>query len=267
MQKKNKHRYNIFLQRDNEVKDFYGFSVEEESLITFDLRKGKQLTNAELEQLQQFDTIQKYYARAIQYLGYRMRTEQEIRLYLEKQEVDEEHIEAIIDRLIDEKILDDGQFASAFVSMRINSSAKGPKIVQRELAEKGVKQSIAQEATKAFTFDVQYEKAQKVVKKRFNRRSRNSFQKELQQLQAYLMRNGYDSSVVREVVSELKRENPEVDETAAVTYQGEKALRRLERKYEGYDLRNRLKQTLYRQGFSGQVIDDFIDTHLIETRE
>src|SRR5699024_1360736 len=88
MQKKNKHRYNIFLQRDNEVKDFYGFSVEEESLITFDLRKGKQLTNAELEQLQQFDTIQKYYARAIQYLGYRMRTEQEIRLYLEKQEVD-----------------------------------------------------------------------------------------------------------------------------------------------------------------------------------
>src|SRR5690625_5055961 len=146
VQKKNKHRYNIFLKANEQTNESYGFSVEEESLIKFDLRKGRKITGAEIKQLQQFDTMQKAYARSIQYLGYRMRTEKEMRTYLHKLEVDDEQIDVIINRLYDEKLLDDHAFATAFVNMRMNSSTKGPKLVKKELVEKGVSEATASEA-------------------------------------------------------------------------------------------------------------------------
>src|SRR5690625_5115769 len=116
-QKRSKHRYNIFID-DGQVEQ-YGYSVDEDILIEFGLRKGLELDEAMMIKLVQHDSIHKSYDQAIRYLGYRMRTEKEIRDYLLKKEVDREHITEIINKLNSRKLLNDEEFAIAFVNTRI----------------------------------------------------------------------------------------------------------------------------------------------------
>src|SRR5699024_5449048 len=107
-QKKHKNRYNIFL--DNGQSEKYGFSVDEAILIEYGLRKGLELDDSMITTLIQKDTLHKSYTQAINFLSFRMRTKKEIYDYLVKKEVDTEHITKIIDKLIAEKLIDDGQF-------------------------------------------------------------------------------------------------------------------------------------------------------------
>lgn len=162
-QKKSKNRYNIYLDRGQG--EAYGFSVDEDILVKYTLQKGKELEESTIEALIQKDTIHKVYTQTINYLSYRMRSEKEIRDFLAKKEADEEHIEEIVQRLYREKLLDDLEFAKALVRTRMNTASKGPLVLKKELIEKGVDKSVAEEAILEFPFELQVEKAVKLAEK------------------------------------------------------------------------------------------------------
>ena len=82
-QKKRTDRYNIF------VDEKYAFSVDEEVLLKFQLKKGKEIDSLVLSQIQFHDEIQKAFTAALDYLSYRMRSEAEVRLFLKKKEIEE----------------------------------------------------------------------------------------------------------------------------------------------------------------------------------
>src|SRR5699024_6654981 len=83
----------------------------EEVLIHFQLTKGKQLSETEITNITKKDDYSKAYTAALRYLGYRMRTIQEMEAYLHKQDIPQTWIERIIDTLQDEGFLDDAVFA------------------------------------------------------------------------------------------------------------------------------------------------------------
>lgn len=256
-QKRNAHRYNIFISDGPGEK--YGFSVDEDILVEFNLRKGLELDEVMMNKLMHQDTLHKSYSKVISYLGYRMRTEKEIRDYLVKDEVDEEHIEKIIDMLNERNLIDDQEFAMMFVRSRIQTTTKGPGIVKQELRAKGVSNAYAMHATELYTYDVQYEKTSKLVEKRLRRNSKDSFTKQRQQIQALLMRNGFDGDVIQDVLRDIDDEKDSDEEWEAIKSQGERLLSRHERKLTGFKLRQKVKEGLYRQGFEGQLIDTFLD--------
>lgn len=233
--------------------------MDEDVLIKHELRKGMELEESMITKLKIVDTIQQAYSKAIHYLGYRMRTEKEMWDYLTKLEVDREHISKIINRLLDQQLLDDTEFANMFVRTRIRTTNKGPTLVKKELEEKGVSSSIANEVVKKYTYEIQYEKALKVAEKRMNRSNKNSFRKQSQQLQAYLMRNGFSQDVVRDVMVQIEGNIDSDEEWEAISHQGERLIRKHEKKLKGYELLNKLKQDLYRQGFSREMIEQFLD--------
>ncbi|WP_163971026.1 recombination regulator RecX [Oceanobacillus halotolerans] len=257
-QKRRKNRYNIFLDDGHGEK--YGFSVEEDVLIEFNLRKGLSLDQAMIQQLEQRDTFHKAYALAINYLSYRMRTKKELYDYLVKKEVDDEHIPKIMDRLEQEHLLDDRQFAEAFVQTRIQTSSKGPLLIKKELIEKGVAASIADNAIQSYSYETQLAKAEKWVTKKLNHRKKDSFQNQIQKLQTTLMQKGFSQDVMKEVTSDLYDEKDDESEWTALQYHGEKMLRKYKSKYTGFKLEQKLKEALYRKGFSLDDIQAFIDS-------
>ncbi|GGF23244.1 regulatory protein RecX [Halobacillus andaensis] len=260
-QKKSKNRYNIYLDRGQG--EAYGFSVDEDILIKYRLQKSMELEESTIEALIQKDTIHKVYTQTINYLSYRMRSEKEIRDYLVKKEVDEEHINEIIRRLYQEKLLDDLEFAKALVRTRITTSSKGPIMLKKELIEKGVDASLADEAVQEFPFDRQVEKAVKLAEKKLKSDRKKSQRQQIQNVQQHLMQKGFTSDVVKESLTRLPEEEEE-QEWEAVVFQGEKLLRKYERKSEGYELKQKIKSGLYRKGFSFELIDRFIDENVIE---
>jgi regulatory protein len=257
-QKKNIHRYNVFL--DNGHGEKYGFSVDESVLIEENIRKGMELDNATIDRLVQKDTLHKSYTRAIHYLSYRMRTEKEIYDYLVKKETEPEHIPEIMKKLQAEGLINDAQFAAAFTDTRIHMSDKGPLLVQKELIEKGIANTIAREAVLQYTYAIQYEKAFKWAKKKLRQTKKNAFQKQLQQIQATLMQKGFTNDVIKDVREAVREEENDLEaEWEAISHHGDKLLRRHQRKYSGYELHNKVKEGLFRQGFSFDLIKRYID--------
>ncbi|MCP3028856.1 recombination regulator RecX [Halobacillus sp. A5] len=260
-QKKSKNRYNIYLDRGQG--EAYGFSVDEDILIEYTLQKDKELEESTIEALIQKDTVHKVYTQTINYLSYRMRSEKEIRDFLLKKETDDEHIEEIIRRLYREKLLDDLEFAKALVRTRMNTATKGPLMLKKELIEKGVDASLADEAIMEFPFALQVEKAAKLAEKKVRSDRKKSQKQQIQNAQQHLMQKGFNSDVIKEALSSLPEEEDN-QEWEAVVFQGEKLLRKYERKSEGYELKQKVKSGLYRKGFTFEEIDRFIDEYVTE---
>lgn len=259
-QQKSKQRYNIyFVEGDG---DKYAFSVDEAILVEFGLRKGLELDEATIDLLIRKDTIQKSYLLAINYLSFRMRTRQEIYDYLVKKEVEPEHIMIIIDRLTKEGLINDKQFAEAFTLTRINTTSKGPLLVKRELIEKGVAPSIAEEAVTLYNYDTQFEKAMKWVNKKIGSSKKESFNKKIEQLRTTLVQKGFTSDVIGEVLLSVVDEKDNTAEWESLVYQGEKLVRKHSPKKSGYELKMKVKEGLYRKGFHIDLINKFIDEEI-----
>ncbi|MHC0039103.1 recombination regulator RecX [Pseudoneobacillus sp. C159] len=251
-QKKQTDRFNIYVDDGNGEK--YAFSVDEDVLIKYQLKKGIHLDEfTQMEVLYQ-DTIRKALGVAIQYLAHRMRSEKEVRDYLVVKEVEAPVIQEVIHRLYNLSYLNDEEFALAFVRTQINTNDKGPTVVKMELREKGVADPIIDKVLDEFTFDLQLEKVQKLCQKAFSKKRTDSRYVFEQKLKLALQRKGHSFAIIEEVlrsmVAELDSEdNPEMD---AIRKQGEKAVRKF-----GSD-HTRIKQFLYRKGFSVEQIEEYL---------
>lgn len=79
-QKKNTERFNIFLD------DKYAFSVDADVLVKFELKKGKELDDLDIIEIQYGDEVKKGFNRALDFLSYRMRSTKEVEDHLKKKE-------------------------------------------------------------------------------------------------------------------------------------------------------------------------------------
>jgi regulatory protein len=253
-QKKQTGRFNIYV--DDGAGEKYAFSVDEDVLIKYQLKKGMELDSfTQMEVLYQ-DTIRKALGMAVQYLAHRMRSEKEVRDHLVSKEVEFPVIQEVIHRLYSLSYLDDEQFAQAFVRTQINTTDKGPTVVKMELKEKGIAETIVEKVMHEFSYDVQLEKVQQMCNKAFGKKRVDSHYVFEQKLKQALQRKGYSFAVIDEVLSDMasesnlySEENPDLE---AIRKQGEKAVK----KY-GRDL-TKIKQFLYRKGFSVEMIDEYL---------
>ncbi|MDX8047662.1 recombination regulator RecX [Gracilibacillus sp. S3-1-1] len=259
-QKKLKHRYNVFLTENNQ--EYYGFSVNEDILIDFYLRKGLELTSEMIEQIQEKDESYKAYTLSVRYLSYRMRAEQELIDYLKRKEVDDTYIDEVIARLKREGLIDDAAFSEALVRTRIETSSKGPLLIKKELAEKHIQPSIVEQVLTIYTFEKQYEKVEKWAKKKLRASSKKSLQQQLDSIKQALLQKGFSFQVIAEVLNNMELEHDSDEEYQAIVFQGEKILTKYKKKASGFELKQKVKAALYRKGFASDLIDRFIGENL-----
>lgn len=250
VQQKRVDRYNI------EIDGQYAFSADEAVLIEFNLKKGRKLTKAEIEQIQMKDGIQRGLNTAIHFLSIRMRSEQEVRDYLKKKEIEAEPAEEIMKRLQSMGYLNDEQFADAFIKTQIQTTEKGPAVILRELKEKGIQDEMASELMEQFTEQEQIEKAARLFEKQLKKYKRDSAFLKQKKAEQYVMTKGYSSAVMKKAASAA--EPDEEQEQDALLHQAEKAHRRY-KDFEAREYKQKMKTALYRKGFDLSEIDKVID--------
>ena len=167
-QKKTDDRYNIYLDEK------FAFGVDEEVLIRFDLRKGKELTEQEITQIQYEDEIRKALNSAINYLSFRMRSKLEIHNHLKKKDWEEPVINEVLNKLTELRYVDNLEFSLAYVRTQVNGAKKGPTVIVRELKQKGISAEHIETAMKEFPKEIQIEHAIQMGGKLVNRSSRFS---------------------------------------------------------------------------------------------
>lgn len=255
MQKHNKERYSVFT--DSGAGEEYAFSVDEDVLIKYQLKKGMELDNFGIAELLFQDDIRKAFNTAIQYLSHRMRSEGEIRAHLEKKEIAEPVIQEAIHKLYEYKFLNDEEFASAFVRTQMNTTDKGPALIRTELKEKGLSPAVIEMAIKEYPVEIQIEKAAQLGQKYAAKNQKDSSRVLKQKIEQLLVRKGYPFSVISIAMEDIVTEKHDEAEMDALHYQGDK-LRRKHSKLSGTDLHHKIKQGLYKKGFPLELIDRYL---------
>ncbi|NRD78214.1 recombination regulator RecX [Bacillus sp. BRMEA1] len=254
-QQKNTDRFNIFM--DDGTGEKYAFSIDSDTLIKFQLKKGMELDDFSLMEIQYQDDIRKAYNLAIHYLARRMRSEKEVRDYLLQKEAAEPAIDEVIHKLSAQKYVNDQEFAFAFVRTQVNTTDKGPDLIKLELKEKGISPEIFMQALADFTKEKQIEKAVKMAQKALNKTSKDSWKIQKQKLEQLLLRKGYTFDVIQIAIEENEVEKEDDTEFEAIRFQGNKLLKKFSG-YSGYEFEQRVKQALYRKGFSIEFIERFL---------
>jgi regulatory protein len=108
-----------------------------------------------------------------------------------------------------------------------------------------------------YSFEHQLEKALMLSKKFIQKNSKESMRVVKQKLENLLVRRGYTFEITNITVRELDLDKPADDELEAIRYQGEKAIRKFSH-YTGFEYEQKMKQFLFRKGFSFEIIERFL---------
>jgi regulatory protein len=145
IQKRNKERVNVFLDGE------FGFALN--LFAAAGLKKGQELSGAEIEQLQQDDERQVAYQRALGFLSHRPRSRAEIERYLREKGYEAPLIEQTVQRLQETKVLDDEEFARFWRESREQFRPRSSRALRYELRQKGIDKAVIDEAVAAVDDD------------------------------------------------------------------------------------------------------------------
>lgn len=252
-QKKDLERYNIFLDEK------YAFSVHESVLVKFGLTKGMTLEDWSVDEMVYEDEIRKAFNRALHYLGFRMRSEFEVKEKLLEAGYGEAIVLEALVKLKNLGFLNDETFSEALIQTRKNSSSKGPRAIQQEMQKKGIGKELQTKVLESYSEDEQLEIATKLAEKAANANRSVAPSQLKQKIQNALLRKGYSFDLIKQALANINFDREDDEWTAIADSIGEKAWRRYSSKYSGRTLNDKVKQAMYQKGIPFERIDHFID--------
>jgi regulatory protein len=191
-QVKNPERVNVFVDG--------AFALGVALQVALELRVGQEISQQELEQLDQRDEVHRARERALRLLARRPYSGAEIARNLRRHKVDDAIIQNVIDDLTEAKLIDDDAFAAYWVEQRENFRPRSRLALRQELSQKGIEREIVAEALS----DVdEAEAARRVAQKQAGRWRELPEAEWRTKLTRYLMRQGYPYDVVSDVVTEV----------------------------------------------------------------
>lgn len=252
-QKRNQERYNIYLNEE------YAFSVDEAILIQYQLTKDKPIDDLTVDEIAFDDEIQRAYNRALSFLSYKMRSEYEVHQKLKDLEFGEAVVQEAIQKLKKLGFLNDESYSKALLETKKKTAKKGPRAIQRDLKEKGINQKLQEQVLQSFSEEEQLTIALQLADKAIHNEHSKTPSQLKQKIQELLMRKGYSFSIVEQVLDKIDLSKDEDEWTEMIKKQGDKVWHKYASKYSNYDLKMRVKQSLYQKGFPIEKIDMYIE--------
>jgi len=195
IQKRNPNRVNLYLDGE------YAFGVAR--IVAAWLRVGAELDEKKIEQLQVEDARERALQQAMLFLSYRARSESEIRKNLLKHEIPESVIELTLERLRQDGLANDNEFAQTWVENRSTFRPRSRRMLAMELRQKGLDDESMQSALKNVDDEPLAYEAAKKRSARFKDLEWSEFRKKLSE---FLARRGFPYSVIAPVVTRIWNE-------------------------------------------------------------
>lgn len=203
-QKQHAERYSVFIDGE------FSFALIKEDILYFKLEEGKEISEEEVNFIQDSLIYIKAQDAAVYYVGYKGRTEQEVRRKLKQKNFSEETVERVVEFLKKYHYVDDKKFCEAYIRESMNQKPKGKAYLKMKLIEKGIETTVIEEALEESGME-EIEGAKKLLKKKLK-----NFQyvDEKTKLKAFasLQRKGYPYSVIKEAYQSCIEEE-EVQQT------------------------------------------------------
>lgn len=233
--------YEIVLEDGNKI------LLHEDLILKYELLLKKEIDSFQIDKLLKEQNNYIAYDKAIKYIARRMRSTYEIRVYLEKLEVDNNVIDEIIEKLINQGYLNDKEYSFAYVKDRINLSNDGPYKIINNLKQNKISDDIINLSINIFDNDLQYEKINKLISKQIKSNNSKSSYMLKQKIITNLINLGYDRGIIISVLNEY-----DFNDSDFYKKEYDKLYNKLSKKYSGKELEYKIKQKLYQKGFRNE---------------
>ncbi|MPZ23858.1 MAG: hypothetical protein GEU28_09990 [Dehalococcoidia bacterium] len=189
-----------------EIDGEFAFALSADSLHVTGLHEGDQVTPRRLGELRAVEAKEAAYAAALRLLGYRPRSEQELRKRLRLKRIPGWAVETALGRLRRNGLIDDAAFARTYVETRQASSPRSTRMLTRELAIRGVVGDVAEQGM-APVDDLA--SAREAGEKRARRLAEGDYAVFRRRLGSFLAGRGFAYGVIEATVRELWAERPD----------------------------------------------------------
>ncbi len=139
-QKKNPGRRSIFIDGK------FIFGVNEEVVSKLGLEKGETLTQKRITEILAGKSENEAKEAALRFLSFRRRTEKEIKDKLRQKGFDDKIIRSTIEKLKSYDLVNDHEFATAWIKERLAYKPRGKRLLRQELWKKGIQKEIIDRA-------------------------------------------------------------------------------------------------------------------------
>jgi regulatory protein len=174
-----------------------------ETVLKEGLKVGQEISENQLDTLEGKDRFQRCLNAALRFLGYRPRSEAEIRQRLQRHGYDSEDIEKALARLKEQGLVDDIAFARYWKENRETFSPRSQRMTKMELRRKGLNNDIIEQVISEID---ERDSAYRAALKRAPRLSASEYQAFRQRLGAYLGRRGFSYSIIKEITERVWKE-------------------------------------------------------------
>ncbi len=199
-QKRKRDRVNIYLSDDRHV------TLSAEQVYRTGLRRGISLAEDHLARLVEEDSEIRAKDAALRLLGFRPRSRAELRQRLEGKGFGAAVVDACLDRLAASGLLDDAEFAGAFVRDRIRGRPRGIGGLKADLQARGIDAETATIVIRRELATIQVSELDlaRMAARKFRSRKGEEARATLRRLHGYLGRRGFSTESIASFIVEWR---------------------------------------------------------------
>lgn len=187
-QKNNEKRYSVYIDGE------FVFGMSGEDILYFKLTEGKELDEERYRYIMEYVLYVKAREQAYNYLGYKSRTEKELRQKLTNSGYPEDITEKVVELMKKYNYLNDENYAKSHIKDRIKFKPSGKRLLKYELSQKGISEEVIQKAVEETDID-ELEMAVSILEKKSKGKDLSD-RKQKEKLYMYLIRKGFDYETV-----------------------------------------------------------------------
>ncbi len=234
--------------------------ITEDTIVRFMLTKGMSVSKEKLNQIRQFAQFSYGKNLALDFLSFKQRTEKEVKDYLYKHEIEAAIIPQVLENLKADRWINDKQFVISIAEQNLSSGDKGAFVIKQKLIQKGISTATIDGVLGDYDFtEVAERVAQKLLRKYEGKLAFKALKDKLSQS---LTNKGFSYQEAKIAVEGLELEKDDETEEELIYQELDKQYRKYSRKYEDYDLKQRLTQALARKGYDFDAIRSALRDYL-----
>jgi len=230
-----KNKYKVYLE-NNEVLVLY-----EDIILKYELLLKHEINDIEL--IKKENEKYELYDKVLSFISKRIRCEKEIKDYLKKYTSDIEYIDNIINKLHDNKLIDNNLYIKSFIHDKINFTNDGPLKIKKYLIDLEFDNYLIEDLLTEFNHELQIEKINNYIEKNLKNNSKSLYAFKGKML-INLINLGYYKEDIISCLDKISLNEDNLKEK-----EKEKLIKKYSKKYKDKELEMIIKRKLYEKGF------------------
>lgn len=192
-QAKNENKVSIFIDGK------FAFGMEKSDCSFMGLKPGNEISREKYDYIMDNTIYTKAYQKADRYIGFKMRTEKEVRDKLKEEDFNEDIIERVIASMIKYKYINDEAYALMYARDCKNIKKWGPQRIKTELYKRGISTAETDKALEELDISDTDEIIETLLEKRIKNTPIDL--REKQRHFNFLIRRGFNSDDIKRVLN------------------------------------------------------------------